>query len=193
MYRNESSQTMTLLKSFLNNKLPILLTILQTQMLGSALTAEFCITQALSHVDPNAFPSFSQAFDISSGSNVLQDVRQDFLFACALHRLIPVESIERLLGEPPMATLPESGKYAKEQLVVQCTANSEKVEELLKQIDAMDGNAAAIVAAVTEVSRQSTRHILALIAFRSFITTVQPGTPCRSKTFQTIFRNDRKL
>ncbi|KAI9831464.1 MAG: hypothetical protein M1819_005063 [Sarea resinae] len=150
MYRNEPVQTMFLLRSFLVNKIPILLTTLSGSMFPP-LTAEFCITQALGRIDPNAFPSFSQMFDPLSGGGMLSDVRQEFLFACALHQLIPEESIERLLGEIPMQTLPAGGRYVKEDLVGQCTSSPERVEELLGEIESMDGNAGAIVAAITEV------------------------------------------
>ncbi|KZF25812.1 mediator of RNA polymerase II transcription subunit 5 [Xylona heveae TC161] len=150
MYRNETSQTMFLFRSFLVNKIPVLVAILAGSMFPP-LTAEFCITQALNHVDPNAFPSFSQMFDPLSGSGMLSDVRQEFLFACALHQLIPEESIESLLGEIPMQTLPSGGRYVKEDLVQQCSTNSEKIEELLGEIEGMDGNAGAIVSAITDI------------------------------------------
>src|SRR5262245_40969513 len=88
MYRSEPSQTMFCLKSFLVNKIPLLLTQLTSPLY--AMNPELCITQALSHVDPNAFPAFSQGFDdIMGNNNSLSDVRQDFLNACALHGLIP--------------------------------------------------------------------------------------------------------
>jgi mediator of RNA polymerase II transcription subunit 5 len=81
----------------------------------------------------------------------LTDVRQEFLFACCLHELIPEESIERLLGEIPVQTLPPGGRYINEQLVAQCATDPERVEGLLGEIEGMDGNAGAVVGAVTEV------------------------------------------
>ncbi|OCK81468.1 Med5-domain-containing protein [Lepidopterella palustris CBS 459.81] len=147
MYRSESSQTMFCLKSFLVNKIPTLLAQLQGSIYP--MTSEFCITQALSHVDPNAFPAFSQGFDMTGGSNVLSDVRQDFLNACALHNLIPVNSIERLLGETPMQGPPEV-KYVKNELLKQCKENFEKVNMFTDEIENLDGNGGAIVGAVTE-------------------------------------------
>jgi mediator of RNA polymerase II transcription subunit 5 len=148
VYRSEPSQTVFSLKSFLVNKVPLLL----VQLAGPlyALNAEMCITQALSHVDPNAFPSFSQGFDDIMGNNSLADVRQDFLNACALHNLIPASIIQRLLGEPPMQAPPET-KYNKHDLVSQCKDNFEKVNLFIDELENLDGNAGAIVAAVTEV------------------------------------------
>ena len=115
------------------------------------MTPELCITQALSHVDPNAFPAFSQGFDdIIGNNNSLSDVRQDFLNSCALHGLLPANAIERLLGETPMQGPPET-KYIKKDLLNQCKNNFEKVNLFIDELENLDGNAGAIVAAVTEV------------------------------------------
>jgi mediator of RNA polymerase II transcription subunit 5 len=147
MYRNEDAQTMFVFRSFLVNKLPTLLVIL-SQALPAPVTTELCIQQAFGQLDPNAFPSF----DLSSGINNLSEVRQDFLFACALHQLLPVASIERLLGETPMSSLPASGKYTKDQLVAQCSTNTDKIQELMNGLESMDGNVGAVALAVVDVS-----------------------------------------
>ncbi|KAI8934400.1 mediator complex subunit [Plenodomus lindquistii] len=148
MYRSEPASSMFCLKSFLVNKVPILLSQLSTSIFP--MTLEMCITQALSHVDPNAFPAFSQGFDDMMGNNSsLSDVRQDFLNACALHGLLPTAAVERLLGETPMQGPPET-KYDKRQLLDQCKSNFEKVGTYIDELDNLDGNAGAIVGAVTE-------------------------------------------
>ncbi|KAJ4294602.1 mediator complex subunit [Kalmusia sp. IMI 367209] len=148
MYRSESTQIMTTLKSFLVNKIPILLTQLTAPLY--AMNPELCITQALSRIDPNAFPAFSQGFDDMLGSNSsLADVRQDFLNACALHNLIPVNTVERLLGETPMQG-PPATKYVKQELVSQSKDNFDKIITYIDELENVDGNAGAIVAAVTD-------------------------------------------
>ncbi len=151
MYRNESSETMFLLRSYLINKIPILLTIFSTSILAP-FSIQWCITEALSHVDPQAFPTLSQMFDGLSDSGMLSDVRQEFLFACALHDLIAEESIEHLLGGTPMQTLPAGGRYVKDDLVTQCSMNPERLEELVGELERLEGNAGAISSAVVEVS-----------------------------------------
>lgn len=153
MYRNESTQTMFSLKSFLVNKVPLLLTQLTASIYP--MTSELCITTALSHVDPTAFPAFSQGFDDIMGSNnSLSDVRQDFLNSCLLHALLPANAIERLLGETPMQGPPET-KYIKRNLLSQCKVNFDKVNMYIDELENLDGNAGAIVAAVTEVGQLS--------------------------------------
>jgi mediator of RNA polymerase II transcription subunit 5 len=149
MYRNESSQTIFGLKSFLVNRIPILLTQLAAPLY--AMNVEMAITQALSHLDPHAFPAFSQGFDEMMGNNSpLSDVRQDFLNACALHGHITAGTVERLLGETPMQGPPQI-KYVKKDLIAQCKDNFEKVNGYIDELDNLDGNAGAIVGAISEV------------------------------------------
>ncbi|EEP81932.1 conserved hypothetical protein [Uncinocarpus reesii 1704] len=149
MYRNESSKTMFLFRAFLVNKLPPFLTYMSASSMAS-IPMELCITRSLSRVDPNTFPSFSETFSMQ-GNSVLSDVRQEFLFSCALHKLIPESSIERLLGENPMQTLPVGGQFTKDKLIMQMNNNFERAEQLLNGIESMDGNAGAIVDAITEL------------------------------------------
>lgn len=149
MYRSEPSQTMFALKSFLVNKIPLLVSQLSTSIFP--MTAEISITQALSHVDPNAFPAFSQGFDdMLGGSSTLSDVRQDFLNSCALHGLIPTAAVGRLLGETPMQGPPDT-KYEKKTLVEVCKSNIDKVTMYIDELENLDGNAGAIAGALTEV------------------------------------------
>lgn len=115
------------------------------------MTPEISITQALSRVDPNAFPAFSQGFDEMLGNNnSLADVRQDFLNACALHGLIQTATVERLLGETPMQGPPDT-KYEKRTLLEQCKNNFDKISMYIDELENLDGNAGAIVGAIAEV------------------------------------------
>ncbi|KAF2441884.1 Med5-domain-containing protein [Karstenula rhodostoma CBS 690.94] len=148
MYRSESTQTMNSLKSFLVNKVPILLTQLTAPIY--TMSPELCITQALSRIDPNAFPAFSQGFDDMLGNNSsLADVRQDFLNACALHNLIQANTVERLLGEAPMQG-PPATRYVKQDLLKQCKDNIDKATTYIEELENLDGNAGAIVAALVD-------------------------------------------
>ncbi|KAJ6164243.1 hypothetical protein N7470_002915 [Penicillium chermesinum] len=149
VYRSESNRTMFLFRSFLVNKLPAFFAALTATSMVP-LNVEMCVSQALSRLDPNAFPSFSQMFSMQ-GNSILSDARQEFLFACASHRLIPESSIERLLGENPMQTLPVGGPYQKDDLVMQIHNNPGRADQLIGEIESMEGNAGAIVGAITEV------------------------------------------
>jgi len=149
MYRSEPSQTLFCLKSFLVNKIPVLLSQISPSIFP--MTPEISITQALSRVDPNAFPAFSQGFDEMLGNNnSLADVRQDFLNACALHGLIQTATVERLLGETPMQGPPDT-KYEKRTLLEQCKNNFDKISMYIDELENLDGNAGAIVGAIAEV------------------------------------------
>lgn len=148
-YRNESTQVMTSLKSFLVNKIPLLLTQLTAPLY--AMNSELCITQAFSRIDPNVFPPFNQGFDDMLGSSSsLADVRPDFLNACALHGLIPANTVVNLLGEAPLQG-PPGTKYLKQELFNQCKDNFDKIISYIDELENLDGNAGAIVAALTDV------------------------------------------
>ena len=159
---------MFLFRSFLVNKLPAFIAAMLAASMVS-LPMELCISHALSRLDPNTFPSFSQMFAMQSNT-VLSDVRQEFLFACASHKLIPESSIERLLGENPMQTLPVGGPYHKEELVSQINANPERTEQLINEIESMEGNAGAIVGAITEVGSRFCEYRLETDMIRSCTT-----------------------
>ena len=151
MYRNESTRSINILRSFLVNKLPVFIQSHYASMLFEPLTVEHCIRQALARVDPAAFPSVAQLFDPLGRSSLLSEARQDFLFACALHQLIPERSIEDILGDVPMQSLPQSGRYVKDELVRQCTANAGKIEDYIGELDNMEGNAGEIAGAIMEI------------------------------------------
>ncbi|KUJ19653.1 Med5-domain-containing protein [Mollisia scopiformis] len=151
-FRNERPQSTFILRSFLINKVPVMLTTLCTQLFPSP-TSEYCITRALGQVDTTAFPTLSNMFDeTSSANNMFSDsVRQDFCFACCLHGLIAESSIEELLGDIPMQSLPAGGRYAKDDLVQQCLSDPERAEVLIAELENMDGNVGAVGQAITEV------------------------------------------
>lgn len=158
MYRTEPPRTITMLRSFLVNKLPVFLGNYAAIMFPP-LSMETCISQALLRVDPAAFPSFSQMFDFSSRNSMVSEARQEFLFACALQQLIPEGSIEGLLGDVPMQSLPASGRYMKDELVTQCMRNPMRIEELIGELENMEGNAGEIAGALIEVSHQRTEAL----------------------------------
>lgn len=161
MYRSEPPEVIALLRSYLVNKLPIFL-LNYAGMMFEPMTTEFCVQQALARVDPTAFPPFSQMFDLL-GRNSVSEARPEFLFACALHQLIPEHSIEGLLGDVPMQSLPAGGRYVKQDLVAQCTANPGRIEQLVGELENMEGNAGEIASALLEVCDTSCSSCRAII------------------------------
>ncbi|KAI0546867.1 mediator of RNA polymerase II transcription subunit 5 [Xylaria curta] len=150
VFRREDQKTGHLLRSYLINKLPLLLATLAGSMFAP-LTPQYCITEALAQVDTNAFPTLSAMFDTNNNNMFTDSVRQDFCFACCLHGLIPESSIESLLGEITYQTLPQDGRQVKETLVERCIADPERIQELVREIDNMDGNVGAVCQALIEM------------------------------------------
>ena len=149
--RTEPTASITIYRSFIINKLPVLLGSFSA-MIFPPLTVESCLTDAVNRLDPSGDPFSTQAFDPLSITGILSDARQEFLFACALHGLILESSIESILGDVPMQSLPESGKYVKDELVSQCTTNPARIKELVGELENMEGNSGEIAAALVEVS-----------------------------------------
>ncbi|CZT52893.1 related to Mediator of RNA polymerase II transcription subunit 5 [Rhynchosporium secalis] len=149
-FRNERAST-SILRSFLINKIPLLLSSLSSSLFPP-LTPEYCITEALSHVDTNTFPTISNMFDETPSSNIFSDsVRTDFCFACCLHGLIEESNIVELLGDEPMQSLPAGGRYVKDDLIQQCLSDPERAERLIDELQLMDGNVGAASQAIVEV------------------------------------------
>lgn len=149
--RKEPDDFVFALKSFLINKVPLLLSTLSTSMFSTD-RMEYCIGQALSRVNHIMFPAPS--LSIMSENPLLGEVRQEFLFSCTLHSLLRDTSIETLLGEPPtFSKAPDpSARYVKETLVEQCVADSERISQLIDELDKLNGNAATISLALVDVS-----------------------------------------
>ncbi|EXV05044.1 mediator complex subunit 5 [Metarhizium robertsii] len=156
VFRNEGPKDAHLLKSFLVNKVPLLLCLLfLREPTFDTNASEFCITEALSQVDTSVFPTASLMFDESRSNNpYTESVREEFCTACALHGLVQREHVERILGELSMSYEPSLEKYSKEKLVQDCLADAEKVQGLIRELEKMDGNVGAVCQALVEVMRQ---------------------------------------
>lgn len=152
VFRNEGSKDAHLLKSFLVNKVPLLLCQLCSPDFSTT-SSEFCITEALNQVDTSVFPTASLMFDESRSNNpYTESVREEFCTACALHGLVQREHVERILGETSMSYEPSLQKSSKDKLVQDCLADTDKVQSLIREIEKMDGNVGAVCLAIVEVS-----------------------------------------
>ncbi|CAP72901.1 uncharacterized protein PODANS_2_3320, partial [Podospora anserina S mat+] len=153
VFRNEGAKAGHLLKSFVVNKVPLVLVSLAQSSPLYTFNPEICITEALGQVDTNIFPTFSGMFDMSSntGSSFQDSVRQDFCFACQLHGLLSQAAIENLLGDITYQTLPDEGRYVKDILVQSCLQDSDRTQKLIGELDNMNGNVGAAAQAVVEV------------------------------------------
>ena len=152
VFRNEGPKDAHLLKSFLINKVPLLLSQLCAPDF-SITTSEFCITEALNQVDTSVFPTASLMFDESRSNNpYTESVREEFCTACALHGLILREHVERILGETSMSYDSSLEKASKEKIVEDCLASPHKLPGLLRDMEKMDGNVGAVCLALAEAS-----------------------------------------
>lgn len=100
------------------------------------------------------------------------DLRQELLFACALHGVVGEEDIQGILGELPLGALPMTGKYDLDELVASCTHDPDRVERLLEEIEGVEGNSGAVVKTIVEIMRGmcEQRETMPLRAVCGFLT-----------------------
>ncbi|POR33336.1 Mediator of RNA polymerase II transcription subunit 5 [Tolypocladium paradoxum] len=154
VFRNEGQKDAHLLRSFLINKVPLLLCQLCSPQFSTT-SSEFCITEALNQVDTSVFPTASLMFDESRSNNpYTESVREEFCTACALHGLVQREHVERILGETSMSYEPSLERYSKDKLVQDCLSDPEKIQGMVRELDKMDGNVGAVSQALVELMRQ---------------------------------------
>ncbi|KAI5289519.1 mediator complex subunit, partial [Ascosphaera acerosa] len=157
--RNES---LFLPKTFLIHKVPFLL----QQLMASSvqpLQLQLAISHALERVDSQTFPAFSALFVNSfHKSSPLSDVRQEFVFSCALHKLVPEAKIEVLLGENPMQSLPSGGQMTRADVISQLLQFPDRTEQFMKKVESMDGNAGVIAAIIHLCEKRDTAGLQGL-------------------------------
>lgn len=158
LVRNETSSTLFLLRSFLCNKVPLIL----NRISPSSLTSSYAITQTFLRTDmgtlmslvPSQFEPYAYNSNASPDmiyNDITLDLRPDFLFACALHGVIGEQDIQGILGELPLGAMSASGRYNYRELQTQCIADPNRVERLLEEIESVEGNSGAVVMALFEV------------------------------------------
>lgn len=164
--KKEAPPTLMLLRSFLVNKVPLLLLRLSQfpTVLSGAITQAFLRADTgslqdipTSRLDPYSL-STNDSQDMFDGMN--SDLRSDFLFACALHGIIDESEITTMLGELPVSAMSSSGKYTVEMLQDQYNMNHDRADRLLEEIESMEGNAGAVCRTLYEVmAKTDGRHV----------------------------------
>lgn len=148
MLRKESRQDIRIIQSFLCNKVPTIISML-SRSIDSAMTADSCIQMTLI---PGGHITMDPLQPITPGANEVRDTlkstRLDFLQACALHGLVSENTISSILQEA--VALPRVAKYNKDSLVAQCANNISRLESLVEDLDALQGNAGAIANCIVE-------------------------------------------
>ena len=146
MLRQEGRQNLHVIRSFVCNKVPLLLSMLAGFL--APMTAETCIQMAFLQITMDALPP------ITTGATEVRDLlkrtRAEFLQACALHHLVSEGIIGSILQEPPVA-LPRITRYTKDALVNQCNNNLGRLEGLVQELQGMQGNAGAVAGCIVDV------------------------------------------
>lgn len=148
LLRRDGRQFEFVIRSFICNKLPMLLVSLSASMFGAS-TVESCIQMGFVTISMD--PLSPLTANSVSVRETLKITRLEFLQSCALHALISDGAVASILQEPPMA-FPRVTRHTKDTLVSQCVANAGKVESLVDDLGSMQGNGGAIAEALILVS-----------------------------------------
>lgn len=139
LLRHEPNQDVRFIRSFICNKIPLLL----NSLLGfnGPGAVENCVQMSFMGItmDPLA-PLSTGATEVR---DVLKKTKLEFLFACALHSLVSERAIANLVQEQSVV-MPKTTKYTKESLMAQTLNNTGRLDTVIQELDLMNGNAGAI-------------------------------------------------
>lgn len=146
LLRQDPAQSVTIIRSFICNKVPLLLSIMAAYL--APLTTDGCIQMAFMQITMDALPPITAG--AAEVREMLKRTRAEVLQACALHSLVTETTISAILQEPAVA-VPRIARYTKEGLVAQCTNNAGRLEGLAEELRAMHGNAGAVAGCIVEM------------------------------------------
>ncbi|USW58571.1 hypothetical protein Slin15195_G118900 [Septoria linicola] len=148
MLTKEPGQNVKVVRSFICNKIPVLIAI-QASSMQPSVSAETCIQMALM---PGGMVPMDPLPPISAGATAVRDglkiTRLEFLQACVLHGLVSEQTVAHILQES--VALPRVTKLNKDTLVAQCSNNVSKLAEHIEELASMQGNVGAIAGCVVE-------------------------------------------
>ena len=146
LLRRLARHDVKLIRSFICNKVPLLLAMLSAYLPPQA--GESCIQAAFMSITMEALPPITPMS--SDVREVLKGTRLEFLQACALHGLMAENTISTILQEPPIA-LPRVLRFTKEDLLAQCNNNVARLEVLADELQGMQGNTGAVAGCIIEL------------------------------------------
>ncbi|RPA75507.1 Med5-domain-containing protein [Ascobolus immersus RN42] len=169
--RGESAAFVFILRSFLSNKVPLLLS--GPWLAIPPLEINDWLQYALSRVDSGSLYniSASRADPLAKsgrGADLFAlpvDVRQEFLFACVLHNVLEEGAIQGILGDLP-SQAGASQKLYEQDLARLFQQDPDKIEVKMEEIGTMEGNSGAVVRAVVQ-TMQSLCHNRETITLRT--------------------------
>ncbi|KAG9635883.1 mediator complex, subunit Med5, partial [Aureobasidium melanogenum] len=147
LQQHQSSNQLLCYRSFIANKLPLLITTLSASF--APMTSQVHIQMALRRVDVHPFPPLSSDND-TTNNEILKKSRLEFVQACILFQLGNEQAFHSVIGESPAPIAPRVVRYNRQSLAQQCIANIHRVEELARELEGMNGNAGAISGALVD-------------------------------------------
>ncbi|KAG8631736.1 hypothetical protein KVT40_000876 [Elsinoe batatas] len=150
LHRHEPAHTILCHRSFVTNKLHNLISLLAISQPYQPGMTESCIQMAMSRIDTHPFPPLSS--DSAGINETIRDVRQEFIQSCQLHQVISESTASAILNGAPLK-LPTGPRPNKQSLLQQLVSNPQKADDLVNELDRMQGDAGTISGALVEAIR----------------------------------------
>lgn len=141
----EPSQDVQFIRSFICNKVPLLL----NSLLGFSGpgAVENCVQMSFMAISMDPLAPLSTG--ATEARDVLKKTKLEFLFSCALHSLVSERAIANLVHEQSVV-MPKTTKYTKESLMAQTSNNTGRLDTVIQELDLMNGNASAISSCIVD-------------------------------------------
>lgn len=145
LLRHESKQNVRIIRSFICNKVPLLL----SSLLGfnGPGAVENCVQMSFMAITMDPLTPLSTG--ATDARDVLKKTRLEFLLACALHSLVSERAITALVNEQSVV-MPKTTKYTKDGLMAQTLNNTGRLDAIIQELDTMNGNAGAVAGCVVD-------------------------------------------
>lgn len=145
--RKDSEHNIKVIRSFICNKVPMMLNTLGSFMMAPA-SVESCVQAAFESITMDAVPPITAGS--AEGRDKLKLARKEFLQAVALQGLLSEHMMSTILMEPSVS-IPRVTRYTKDSLYAQCSNSVGRLEHFVDELDGMVGNAGAISGCIVDV------------------------------------------
>ncbi|KAF2148675.1 Med5-domain-containing protein [Myriangium duriaei CBS 260.36] len=152
LQRHETTHLVLCHRSFIANKVPLLITNLSSKHLYPTSLVEQYIQLAMGRIETHMFPPLSS--DTAGINEAVRDSRQDFLRVCQVHHLISEAAVTASLGQTPTKPTPTT-RHHRHILIQQLLASPQKSEELVGELDRMTGDVGSISNALVDALQQA--------------------------------------
>lgn len=144
------------MRSLIINKIPPFLAQISATLYLSA-NVGYLVAEAFRRLGPAMHPESNlgpSSFEPQTANATQQEVMPPFLGACLLHGLLDRNQAEQILTNDKMQSLSQAYRLDKDQLLIDIRNREKDIEQVVSDLETLDGNLSARAEAIFEVSIQ---------------------------------------